>query len=64
MYKLKNIIYRLEKFVKYLTYWLKRKIILILAAFMIGISNGMYDELDTINGNQTKIEQQEKDKDD
>lgn len=64
MYKLKNKIYRPVKFVKFLTNWFKRKIILILAAFMIGISNGMYDENDTIIGYQPKIEQQEKDKND
>jgi cell division protein FtsL len=62
MYKLKNIINRLEKFVKFLTHWLKRNIILILAAFMIGISNGMYDENNTMTKYQPKIEQPEKDK--
>ena len=60
MYKLKNKTYRLEKFVKLLTYWFKRKIIIILVAFMIGISNGMYDENATITKYQPKIEQREK----
>jgi len=64
MYKLKTKTYRIVKFVKSFTYWLKRKVILILAAFMIGISNGMYNESDTINGYQPKIEQRDKDKTD
>lgn len=62
MYKQKNKINRLEKFVKSQKYWFKRKVILILAAFMIGISNGMYDESNTINAYHPNIEQQDKDK--
>ena len=62
MYKLKNKTYRLVKFIKSKAHWFKRKIIILLAAFMIGISNGMYDENDAITNYQPKIEQQKKDK--
>jgi len=62
MYKLKNKTYRLVKFIKSKVHWFKRKIIILLAAFMIGISNGMYDENDAITNYQPKIEQQKKDK--
>lgn len=61
MYKLKIKTHTLVKFVKSRAFWFKRKIVFILAAFMIGISNGMYDENDTITKYQPKIEQQEKD---
>lgn len=41
---------------------LKRSVILIIAAFMIGISNVIYEEDKMANGNQNYIEQeQEKD---
>lgn len=41
-------------------HWIKRKIILISTAFMLGISNTMYDEDKTMNGNQHHIEQKDK----
>jgi hypothetical protein len=41
-------------------HWIKRKIILIITAFMIGMSNGINQEDNTINGNQNHIEQQHK----
>ena len=42
--------------------YIKRKIILVLAAIMMGISNAIYEEEDMIGGNQNYIEQeQEKD---
>ena len=45
---------------KSFAYWIKRKIILIITAFMLGMSNAMYDEDKTVNGNQNYIEQQKK----
>ncbi|TDE47033.1 hypothetical protein E0I26_02800 [Flavobacterium rhamnosiphilum] len=41
-------------------HWAKRKIILIITAFMIGMSNGMNVGDNTINGNQNHTEQQHK----
>jgi hypothetical protein len=41
--------------------WAKRKIMLIITAFMIGMSNGMNVGDHTINGNQNNTEQQKKD---
>ncbi len=42
--------------------YIKRKVILVLAAIMMGISNAIYEEDDIIGGNQNYIEQeQEKD---
>jgi cytochrome b561 len=58
MYKQKNKA-RLEKF-KHLVHWIKRKIILIITAFMLGMSNAMYDEDKMINGNQNHTEQEQK----
>ena len=39
--------------------WIKRKIVLVIAAFMIGMSNAIFEEDKTIHGNQDSIEQQE-----
>jgi hypothetical protein len=50
---------RLEKS-KHLILWLKRKIILIITALMVGMSNGMNDGDTMIIGNQNHIEQQHK----
>ena len=58
MYKQMNKT-RLEKF-KHLVHWIKRKIILIITAFMLGMSNAMYDEDKMINGNQNHTEQEQK----
>lgn len=41
-------------------HWIKRKIILIITSFMLGMSNAMYDEDKMINGNQNYTEQQQK----
>ena len=49
----------LEKF-KHFVHWIKRKIILIFTAFMIGMSNAMYDEDKMINGNEIYTEQEHK----
>lgn len=45
---------------KHLVHWIKRKIILIITAFMLGMSNAMYDEDKMINGNQNYTEQEQK----
>jgi hypothetical protein len=58
MYKHKNKTC-LEKS-KPLSLWLKRKLILIMTAFMLGMSNGMDMEDRTMNGNQIHTEQQDK----
>ena len=58
MYKQKNKTY-LEKS-KYFVHWIKRKIILIITAVMLGISNAMYDEDKMINGNKNYTEQEHK----
>jgi len=58
MYKQKNKT-KLEKS-KHIGYWIKRKVILIITAFMIGMSNAMYDEDKMINENQNYIEQEQK----
>ena len=39
--------------------WIKRKIALVIAAFMIGMSNAVFEEDKTIHGNRDSIEQQE-----
>ena len=58
MYKHKNKT-RLEKSERPLL-WIKRKLILIMTAFMLGMSNGMDMEDRTIKGNYFKTEQQDK----
>ncbi|WP_281299395.1 hypothetical protein [Flavobacterium limnophilum] len=40
--------------------WVKRKIILIITALMLGMSNGMNNENTMLNGNQYNTEQQDK----
>ena len=50
---------RLEKS-KQPLYWLKTKILLIITAFMLGVSNSINEEAKTIFDNQYKIEQQDK----
>ena len=64
MYKLNNNIYSILRFIKSITYWLKRKVILFLVLSMIGISNGINEEDRTIMNNQYKIEQEQKENDD
>ncbi|WP_409417608.1 hypothetical protein [Flavobacterium sp. PS2] len=41
--------------------WLKRKIILIITAFMLGMANGMNVDEQSIKGNQNYTEQHKKD---
>jgi len=45
---------------KQIGHWIKRKLILIITAFMLGMSNAMYHEDDMINGNQNYTEQEQK----
>jgi hypothetical protein len=58
MYKQNNKI-RLEKSKRPIL-WFKRKIMLMLTAFMIGMSNGMNVGDTMIDGNQYQTEQQDK----
>ena len=58
MYKQMNKTY-LEKS-KQILHWIKRKIILIIAAVMLGMSNAIYDEDKMINRNQNHTEQEHK----
>ena len=57
MYK-HNMRTRLEKS-KQPILWAKRKFILIITAFMIGMSNGLNDGDKMINGNQNQTELQD-----
>ncbi len=59
MYKQKTNKY-LNK-IKILSFWIIRKFILLLAAFMLGTSNVIYEENKMITGNENKIEQNQKD---
>ena len=58
MYKHKNKT-RLEQSRRPL-HWFKRKIILIMTAFMLGMANGMHAEDRSINGSFVQTEQQDK----
>jgi hypothetical protein len=59
MYKHKNKI-RLEQS-KRPVLWLKRKVVLLLTAFMLGMANGMHADNQAIKGNQNYTEQHKKD---
>lgn len=59
MYKHKNKT-RLEQS-KRPIYWVKRKLLLIITAFMLGMSNGMNVHDEAIKGNQNYTEQHKKD---
>jgi hypothetical protein len=41
-------------------YWLKRKILLIITAFMLGMSNSINEKDNSPFGNQYRVEQQDK----
>lgn len=58
MYKQKNK--TCLKKVKQVIYWLKTKILIIITASMLGISNSINEEEKSIFGNEIKIEQQDK----
>jgi len=59
MYKHKNKI-RLEQSKRPL-HWLKRKMLVIITAFMLGMANGMNVEDQSIKGKQNYTEQHKKD---
>ena len=59
MYK-QNKNSRLEQSKRPLLHWMKRKLLLIITAFMLGMSNGMNTEDRSINGSFVQIEQQDK----
>ena len=58
MYNKKNNI-RLEKSKRPIN-WLKNKVLVIITAFMIGMSNSLNDEDKSIFGNETRTEQRDK----
>nr|WP_089352179.1 hypothetical protein [Flavobacterium sp. ov086] len=60
MYKHKNK-KRLEQSKRPLLYWIKRKLILIITAFMLGMSNGMNVQDQALKENQNYTEQHKKD---
>ncbi|MFH6961332.1 hypothetical protein ACHRVK_01945 [Flavobacterium plurextorum] len=51
---------RLEQSKRPLLHWIKRKLLLIITAFMLGMSNGMNAEDRSINGSFVQTEQQDK----
>ena len=59
MYKQNNK-KRLEQSKRLLLYWVKRKLIVIITAFMLGMSNGMNVHDEAIKGNQNYTEQHKK----
>ena len=59
MYKRKKKSYW-KKF-NYFVAWLKRRIMIIMTAFMLGMSNVIYEEDKMIDGNQNYIEQAQQD---
>ncbi|MRX69050.1 hypothetical protein GJU42_13860 [Flavobacterium resistens] len=59
MYK-QNKQTRLEQSKRSLFHWIKRKTLLIITAFMLGMSNGMNAEDRSINGSFVQTEQQDK----
>jgi hypothetical protein len=60
MYK-QNKNTRLEQSNRPLLHWFKRKIVIIITAFMLGMANGMHTEDTRIKGNQNYTEQHKKD---
>lgn len=58
MYKQKNK--TCLKKVKQVLYWLKTKALIIITAFMLGVSNSINDENKSVFGNEVKTEQQDK----
>ncbi len=60
MYK-RNKNSRSEQSKRPLLHWIKRKFIIIITAFMLGVANGMHTEDTRIKGNQNYTEQHKKD---
>ena len=52
---------RLEQSKQSFLYGIKRKLILVMTAFMLGLANGMHNEDNRIKGNQNYTEQYKKD---
>ncbi|WDF63196.1 hypothetical protein [Flavobacterium sp. KACC 22763] len=59
MYK-QNKNSRLEQSKRPLLHWIKRKFIIIITAFMLGMSNGINAKDRSINGSFVQTEQQDK----
>lgn len=59
MYK-QNKNARLEQSKRPILHWIKRKFIIIITAFMLGMANGMNAEDRSINGSFVQTEQQDK----
>jgi hypothetical protein len=51
----------LEQSERPLLHWIKRKFVIIITAFMLGMANGMHTEDTRIKGNQNYTEQHKKD---
>nr|WP_281634108.1 hypothetical protein [Flavobacterium luteolum] len=60
MYK-QNKNSRLGQSKRPLLHWIKRKFIIVITAFMLGMANGMHTEDTRIKGNQNYTEQHKKD---
>lgn len=60
MYK-QNKNSRLEQSKRPLLNWIKRKFIIVITAFMLGMANGIHTEDTRIKGNQNYTEQHKKD---
>ncbi len=60
MYK-QNKNSRLEQSKRPLLHWIKRKLIIVITAFMLGMANGMHTEDARIKGNQNYTKQHKKD---
>jgi len=60
MYKLNNKFYRIIKGILFVFHWLRRKLFLIIAAFMLGMSNVILEEERTLNDVQPNTEQEQK----
>ena len=59
MYKQKNKT-RLEQSKRPILHWIKRKIMIVITAFMLGMSNGMNAEDRSVNESFVQTEQQDK----
>ena len=59
MYKLNNKFYGIIKIPILILNWLRRKLFLIIAAFMLGMSNVILEEDRTLNDTQPNTEQEQ-----
>jgi len=57
MYTPKNITYKILNILKPSIYWLSRKFVLIIAAVMLGLSNGIYEQDRMIDTGKNQTEQ-------